>query len=515
VVPPRFGTPRTPERLTLGPAVGQAARLLGKELMPWQQHVADVALELDPATGRLVYREVGLVVPRQSGKSTLVLALMLQRALATRQFGQRQRIVYTAQTRKDARKKWEEDYVADLEAAPKIRPRIKVDRTPGRERVIFPNGSMFGIEASTEKAGHGGTLDLAFIDEAFAQVDARLQQAFEPAMITRPQSQMWVVSTAGWEGESPFLEEKQDAGRQRVLDRQRADACYFEWSAPDDADPGDPATWRACMPALDLVRADGSGITTAAIRARWESARRTNPNNFRRPYLNQRVPKQSAPDSVIPQEAWRAAAVKDPRSRGAQIVGSVVLAVDVNPSRTHGSIAVAGARADGRTHVELVAYRPGTDWIVSTLLRFVQVHDPAALVIDRAGPGASLVPDLEKAGLEPTMVGAAEMKQACGAFYDDAIQGRLTHPDEPLINNAVIAAKKRELLDAWAWGRKNDVDISPLVAVTLARHGFATAEGPRAPGPPPLPVPAAAGLAGVGAGSVAGLERIDLAGMNF
>ena len=26
--------------------------------------------------------------------------------------------------------------------------------------------------------------------------------------------------------------------------------CYFEWSAPDDADPFDPATWWACMPAL-------------------------------------------------------------------------------------------------------------------------------------------------------------------------------------------------------------------------------------------------------------------------
>lgn len=457
--------------------------------MPWQQHVADVALELDPVTGRLVYREVGLVVPRQSGKTTLILALLVQRALATKQFGQRQRIVYTAQTRKDARKKWLHDFVEDLQAAPKIRTRMKVNKTPGDENIIFTNGSLFGIEASTEKAGHGGTLDLAFIDEAFAQVDSRLQQAFEPAMITRPQAQLWVVSTAGWEGESPFLEEKQDTGRERALAGETSGGCYFEWSAPEGSDPGDPETWRACMPAL------GYTVTEAAIASAWKSAKRSNPNNFRRPYLNQRVPKQSTADSVIPQASWTAAAV-DPTAAASRITGPVSIAADVNPDRTHGSLAVAGRRKDGRLHVEVVAYRRGTDWMVEAIDRFVSLHDPLSLVIDRAGPAASLIPDLTKAGLEPVLAGAGDMKQACGGFYDDAVQGQLTHPDEPLLNGALLAAKKRDLQDAWAWARKNDVDISPLVAVTLARHGFVTATAPRKPPPPPQSIPAELHTAG-------------------
>src|SRR5215207_2302173 len=72
---PRWTTPRT-DRPTRGGEVGRFAAALGTPLMPWQQHVADVAMEVDPDTGRLVYRRIVLTVPRQSGKTTLLLAKM-------------------------------------------------------------------------------------------------------------------------------------------------------------------------------------------------------------------------------------------------------------------------------------------------------------------------------------------------------------------------------------------------------------------------------------------------------
>ena len=48
---PRWGTPRRLERASLGPRVAEVAAKLGTPLMPWQQYVADVALEVDPKTG--------------------------------------------------------------------------------------------------------------------------------------------------------------------------------------------------------------------------------------------------------------------------------------------------------------------------------------------------------------------------------------------------------------------------------------------------------------------------------
>ena len=71
-VPPRLGTPRTPDCETYGDQIADVAHRLGTPLMPWQRHVVDVAYEVDPDTGRLRYDEVILTIMRQSGKTTLV-----------------------------------------------------------------------------------------------------------------------------------------------------------------------------------------------------------------------------------------------------------------------------------------------------------------------------------------------------------------------------------------------------------------------------------------------------------
>ena len=55
--PPRWSTERA-DRPTYGGAVAAIATKLGTPLMPWQRHVVDVALEIDPATGLLAYRTV-------------------------------------------------------------------------------------------------------------------------------------------------------------------------------------------------------------------------------------------------------------------------------------------------------------------------------------------------------------------------------------------------------------------------------------------------------------------------
>src|SRR5215204_2789909 len=96
-VPARWATRRT-RRATYGRKAAEVAEVLGIELLPWQRQVVDVALENE--RGQLVYRDVVVSVPRQAGKSTLVLVLILYRLLAARC-----RVVYGAQTRLAARQK--------------------------------------------------------------------------------------------------------------------------------------------------------------------------------------------------------------------------------------------------------------------------------------------------------------------------------------------------------------------------------------------------------------------------
>jgi phage terminase large subunit-like protein len=276
------------------------AAALGKPFMDWQQHVANVATEIDPATGLLAYREVVVTVPRQSGKTTLLLAFMVHRALG---FALPQVITYTAQSRIKAREKWEDEHIPILEKSP-LKSLFRVRKTTGNEAILWRNGSRHGIESTTEKAGHGPTLDLGVIDEAFAHTDSRAEQAFKPAMITRPSPQLLVCSTAGTP-KSVYLRGKVDAGRIRT-DLNTADSvAYFEWSAPDESDPADPETWRACMPALGIVRADGTGITEATIRAEFESMELP---DFRRAYLNQWLDNFPEEWQTISPDAWDACA---------------------------------------------------------------------------------------------------------------------------------------------------------------------------------------------------------------
>lgn len=464
--PPRFGTSRSPERPTLGPAVGKVARLLGKPFMPWQQLVADVVLEIDPATGRLAYEEFGLTVPRQSGKSTFVEAKATHRCTATRFFGDRQRVIYTAQTRKKALEKWEEDFRPDLEASSYFRNRFHPHKPPGNEHFRFANGSRWGLEANTETAGHGSTIDEAYLDEAFAHQDWRLEQALGPAMITRLNKQLGIISTAGWLGGSPFLEAKVQAGRAAVLEGRRSVRAYFEWSADQDAEAGDEAVWWGCMPAL------GRTISVAAIRGEYQKALDQGKlNEFRRAYLNQWVPKD-IPDAwvVIPEASWSELA--DPQSNPA---APVAFAIAVPGDRSCAAIAVAGIRPDGRLHVEVAEYAPGTSWVEPWLIDRWQRHSPCAVVLDKTGHEASFIQGLRDAGLELLHPTSQQVAAAYGQFYDVAVNSKtLRHRHQPELDAALAGAITRDVGDGGrTWARRaSAADISPLVAATLALWGF-------------------------------------------
>jgi hypothetical protein len=429
--------------------------------MPWQRQVANTALEVNPATGRLAYREVTLTVPRQSGKTTLILALAVHRALA---MGSAQRIVYTAQTRLDARKKWEDDHLPILQSSP-FGPLFRLRKSAGNEAFMWVNGSLHGIMSVTKKSGHGPTVDMGFIDEAFAQEDARLEQSTKPSMITREQPQLWIVSTAGDE-KSAYLRAKVDAGRARAEAGHTLNTAYFEWSAPEDADPYDEAVWWACMPAL------GRTVSADAIRADLDSMAGSGKlGEFRRAYLNQWL--DLIPDEwlVIPRDVWMDLRA-DPVAHG-----QVAIAADVTPRRpgekTWGSVAAAWSRPDGCTDVEIIRHAEGTAWMPEFVAGLVRKHRPYATVIDAVGPAASLVDEIEALGVEVTRPNMREVVQACGRFFDAVMDSRtLRHNGDPDLEAAVAGAIRRELGDGWAWARKGSAVVSPLVACTLASWAY-------------------------------------------
>ena len=78
---PRFATRPNPDRPSFGRHVATVAAALGTPLLPWQRLVADIAFEVDER-GRYAYPLVVVSVPRQSGKTTLVLSNAVHRCLS-------------------------------------------------------------------------------------------------------------------------------------------------------------------------------------------------------------------------------------------------------------------------------------------------------------------------------------------------------------------------------------------------------------------------------------------------
>lgn len=288
--PPRFSTPRS-GRPSHGPAlVGTAARL-GAGLMPWQELVAATALEHEG--GRLAYRDVVITVPRQSGKTTLLLAAVVHRMLAA----PGQRIAYGAQNRLAARGKLFDTLWPLLRRSP-LGGLFRLTRATGAESLRCSNGSLLTLLSMEESAGHGETLDLVVLDECWSLTSAT-EQAVRPALVTRPNGQLWMLSTAGTD-RSAWWRGKVEAGRLAVSSGLGAGLTYFEWSAPEGADVSDPNLWPQFMPALghtideDVVAADLAAMA---------------PAEWRRAYANQWPDESEAGWSTIDRDAWGAAQI--------------------------------------------------------------------------------------------------------------------------------------------------------------------------------------------------------------
>ena len=427
------------------------AKQLGQPLMPWQQLVADVASELDEATGLPAFREVVVTVPRQSGKTTMVLAYELHRALM---WGRPQRIAYTAQTGFDARRKLIDDQAPILLGSPLSAAVEKVQKAQGNEAIVFKNGSRIDVLASSESAGHGRTLDLPILDEVFADADDRREQALLPAMSTRPDAQLFVVSTMGTEA-STYLNRKVETGRSAVVEGLASGIAYFEWSAEVDADIDDPDTWRSCMPAL------GHTITLATV----EHARRTmSEGDFRRSMLNQ---KTISDERVIPVGVWGEVCSEDVAPNG-----RLVFALDVNPERSASAVAVADSEGRG----ELVEFRSGVGWVVDRVVELCRKWD-AGVRLDAYSPAGSLADELVSRGVRVERYATREVSYACGSFFDRLMDRKVQVRRHAALDEAAAGARRRSTGDSWVWARRDaECDVSPLIALTLALDVKASAE---------------------------------------
>jgi hypothetical protein len=418
--------------------------------MPWQRHVADVALEVDDA-GRFVYRQVVVTVPRQSGKTTLFGAVMEHRAIST----PRGRVWFTQQSGKDA-----VDWLLN-EHVPLMAPLaglFHVRRAAGSEHVRWPTGALVRPFPPTPAGLHSKVSDLVVVDEpwAFDLVRGRqLDQAIVPTQATRPNAQVWKVSTAG-DANSVWWLGTVEAGRAATTAGRTDGLAYFEWACPDTLDPCTAESWPVFHPAY------GRTIGDDAMRAALELL---GPEEFARAYGNRWT---STVARVIPAAAWRAAG--DDR-QDLPTVGALALGFDVAVDRS--DAAIVAAWTDGAVcRLEVADWQSGTGWLVDRLRALCERWRPSAVAYDAAGPALDVADELSRAGLTLEPVKARDYAAACAGLLEavTAEPPTVRYKPHQALDDAVAAASRRALGDAWAWGRRQTtISLAPLTAATVAR----------------------------------------------
>lgn len=452
----KFATQRDLSRPTVGTLDAEFARVwLRKPFMPFQRFIADVAGELDPATGLPARSLVVITGPRQIGKSHMALSGVGQRCMSRPNF----RAWYTAQTGGDARDqflKFNDEVVADTP----LERIVRTLRGNGHELMRFPNKSTLRPHPPTEEALHGKQSDRNDIDEAWAfdELEGKqLLQAISPTQLTRPGAQTFIWS-AGGTARSTWLA--------NLVARGRAgdpSICYIELGIPDDLPLDDLEAIAAYHPAY------GHTITLDSLR------------NLRT---------QLEDDA----EFARAAG-----NRWTEVIGGAISAGTWSSVRHPGEIPDAiplgfgAARAEDGSHVVVAAAAVVDGYVVVEVLDVLPAYGAAAkvkawaagdpLAVVPTGPHAGLADDLVKVRTPNLMQLSARDSYAAVEKLLDALphRGYRFRPSEALDDAVKVAARRRVADGGYAWSR---TEAGPSIAALEAATNAAWAVTHRRLGKP-------------------------------
>jgi len=448
-----------PYDTTHGDLAGELGGVLGLVPDAEQQLVLDaIFAEAEPGTPACF--EVGVIAPRQNLKTAA-----LQIAALTYLFVfDVELIVWTAHLFPTARKAFE-GMCALIDANPDLKRRCRDHRTAnGSETIERKSGQKIEFHARSKGGGRGFTGDKVILDEGLFLTPAMLG-ALLPTMATREGAQVLYASSAGLR-ESETLRDVRDRGRAGG----DPSLAWFEWCAQHrDCAAGDcrhlPGTEGCAYDDEELWAQANVALGRRITKARLRRFRRAMPPaEWAREFLGWWDDPPDAGDTAIPWQPWKAACDDTSTIDGTQIFG-----LEVSEDRTWSTFAAAGRSSVGEfAHGEVVDTRRGTGWVVGRAVE-LQSSWGGSLAVADGSPAATLIPDLEDAGVDVERLDTAAQTRACAQLHDAVVEGRFKHRDQPVLDMALRGAEKRAVRDAWVWSQKrSSVDISPLAAVTWA-----------------------------------------------
>lgn len=465
--------------------------VVGEPLDPWQRWLAIHGLEI-LADGRPRFRQLLVLVARQNGKTELLVLLSLF-WLYAQEIG----LILGTSTKLDySRESWLKA-VSKVKAVPDLWNETGTIRNAnGEQELPTVEGSRYKIAAANDEGGRSLTVARLIEDELRQHRDWEAHEAAENAGNAVPHFQAWAISNAG-DARSVVLNSFQDDGLEFIRSgRGDPRLGYFGWVAPEDADPTDPTALAMANPNL------GRRIALDALVGKARRAKRAGGEQlikFRTEVMCTRV--RSMEPLAISLEA-----LAECVDAGSRLIGVPLFAVDIELDRSASVIVAGGWREDGLFHAKVIDYRQGVSWLFPTLdahgkpvtkgriWELQEKWEPAGWVINDSGPAGAIIPKVETLadeddypiGCKVIKVNSAQMGNACGHLQDITTSRGWRYPGADKagvdhIADALEGSEKRTLGERWAWDRRGETGIAPLVAVTEVMWGLMTVPRPTVP----------------------------------
>jgi len=427
--------------------VKDIAKIIGEELLPWQEFVLKDMLTVDKQ-GAWIRKSCLLLISRQNGKTFLARMLILAHLLKW----DSKNVLIMSSNRSMALETFRQVAHA-LENNDHLKGFVKQIRyANGTESIEMLSGARLDVVAATRDGSRGRSADFLYIDE-LREISEDGYRAATPTTRARPNSQALFTSNAG-DAFSVVLNDL----RERAIDYPPKSFGFYEYSAPQYCKITDRDAWALANPSL------GYTITEEAI----EEAIATSPiENTRTETLCQWIDSLSSP--------WPHGILEETSDSTLEMaVGAyTVFGFDVSPSRRNGSLVAGQLLPDGRIGIgilETYSSQVAIDELkmAASIKAWCDIYKPRLVCFDKYAT-QTIADRLHNSGVVVEDVSGQQFYKACGDLLEGLVNHRVVHNGQQefiqQMNNC--AAKVND--SAWRIiKRKSAGDISAPIGIAMA-----------------------------------------------
>jgi phage terminase large subunit-like protein len=458
-------TPRIHSKLNDLPSKGQEmidfATELGINLMEWQKFVCIHGHKVRP-DGRWAHSELGLIMARQQGKSTLMMLRILTGMFVWGeglQLASAHRLTTSLETFRQI--------VALMEANPKLEKEVKKIRWQhGAEEIELFGNRRFVVKAANNAARGLSKPETIHLDELREYKDEDAWSSMRYSMMAAKNPQVWIYSSAG-DQHSVILNKLRE--RALVSATTNDPIGWFEWSAEPDAPillPSGEMNWQAFAQAnpslgitihpdnLKAVINDPPDIVRTEVLAQWVDT------------IN----------SAIDAQKWGLCAVEPIQLDPEQ---PTWFGLDLSPDRKFAALVAAQKLSGERFYITLLHtwsndYSLNDLAIANDLAPYARKYNLQTVAYSKRTAQA-VASRLVPAGIPITDMDGALYAEACDRWLGAINSHRLQHGNQEELNQQTLSAAKLPFGDgAWIIGRRaSRVAVTAAVASSLVSY-FAT-----------------------------------------